>query len=304
MTDLPSLYGFRIATGAPLRFLRMGGGREPLEIVVASSPDGGPSGEPLAEWDLQGTAYPARATLHRTVHGYEFRTTDAGCFRIDLAHGRIEIPAGGDEFLREQRLSGIPMILAYRHRGDVSLHAAAVEIDGGAVILAAPSRFGKTTLALAFHRRGYRVLSEDLVCCRPSTGEVLPGPAVVRLRPDVFSGEAPPGTHVAVARPDRVFVAIDAAGRGSGAPVPLRGLCFLNEADQLRVEPMTAAGALPALWQLHFHLPTTDERAEAFRRLTAIAAAAASWTLHRPMRLEALDATVDLVVEAVATGRA
>lgn len=295
----PSLYGFRIATAAPLRFLRDGGGREPLEITVAQEPAVRPATDPLAEWELQGTAYPASASLYRTAHGYEYWTTDAGAFRVDLDHGAIEIPGDGDPFLREQRLAGIPMILSYRHRGDVSLHAAAVEVDGGAVILAAPSRFGKTTLALAFHRRGHRLLSEDLVCCRPSTGEVLPGPAVVRIRPDVFDGVAPAGTHVAVARPDRIFLALDEDRRGSAAPVPLRAVCILGEADSLRLEPLAPAAALPALWQLNFHLPTSSERAEAFRQLTRMAGAAPAWTLLRPLRLDALGETVDLVIDRV-----
>lgn len=297
----PSLYGYRITSGVPWRFLRQGGGRESLEIVLDHEPAAPPQGELLSEWELQGTASPQRASLRRTAVGYEFHTTDAGRFRIELDSGRISVPAEGDEFLREQRLAGIPMILSYRHRGDCSLHAAAVEVDGGAVILAAPSRFGKTTLALAFHRRGHRLLSEDLVCCRPATGEVLPGPAVVRIRPDVLAGEAPAGTHVAVARPDRIVVALDEDRRGSAAPVPLRAVCFLSESESLRLEPMAPAAALPALWHLNFHLPRQEERAEAFRRLTRVAAAAPSWTLHRPLRLNALDATVDLVVDT-ATG--
>ncbi len=42
-------------------------------------------------------------------------------------------------------------------------HAAAVERDGRAVLLAGPSGSGKSTVAYAAAQRGYRVLAEDLV---------------------------------------------------------------------------------------------------------------------------------------------
>jgi hypothetical protein len=149
----PSIYGFRVRTTETLRFLRSGGGVEPLEIVAALEPRPRPQIEPLAEWMLPGTGYEARATVYRVESGYEFWTTDTGAYHIDPTKGRIEIPKGGDEILREQRLWGIPIMLCYMHRGDFSLHAAAVQIGSGAVLLAAPSRYGKTTLALAFQRR-------------------------------------------------------------------------------------------------------------------------------------------------------
>src|SRR4029450_8669179 len=110
--------------------------------------------------------------------------------------------------------------LSFLSRGDISLHAAAVEVGNGAVILGAPSRFGKTTLAYAFQQAGHRVLSEDLVCCRPSTCDVIPGPALLRLRPDVYRSNLPDGLFVAAERPDRYFVGFSPEKAGSGAPVP------------------------------------------------------------------------------------
>src|SRR5688572_24125587 len=253
----PSMYGFKVRTTERFRFLRSGGGAETLEIVAAAEPRTRPQIEPLAEWMLPGTGYEARATLYRVESGYEFWTTDAGSYHIDPENGRIEIPGGGDETLREQRLWGIPIMLCYMHRGDFSLHAAAVEIGSGAVLLAAPSRFGKTTLALAFHRHGYRLLSEDLVCCRSgSVPEVLPGPALVRMRPDVYNGSLPTGMHTVVARPDRVFLALDDDRKGSSAPVPIKAVVFLREADDLRIERAAATAAVPDLWHLKFRFST------------------------------------------------
>src|SRR5262245_29450100 len=264
----PSIYGFTVRTQEKFRFLRSGGGAEILEIVAAHEPRRRPEIVPIAEWTLPGTDHKEHATIYRVDRGYEFWTTDVGGFHVDLENGRIEVPDGGDAIAREQRLWGIPLILSYVNRGDFSLHAAAVEIGSGAVLLAAPSRYGKTTLALAFHRHGYRLLSEDLVCCRAAdTCAVLPGPALVRMRPDVYDGGAPDGMHLVAARPDRVFLALDDDRKGSSAPVPMKGIVFLRESEDLRIESVPAPVALPDLWHLNFRLATRQDRARAFQQL-------------------------------------
>jgi len=296
----PSLFGFAIRTTEPLQFLREGGGADVLEIVGTNLLPGQPDGEPLGEWPLQGTSYPARAALYRRPNGYEYWTSDAGRFLIDLERGRIEIPTEGDPLLREQRLNGIPMLLSFAHRGDYSLHAAAVQVGGGAVILAAPSRFGKTTLAFGFHRMGYRILSEDLVCCRPGSLEVLPGPALVRLRPDVYGGCPLSGMRVVAMRPDRVFLALEGERRGTSAPLPIRGIAFLREGDTPSVESAPVVDSVRDLWHLGFRLPTSEARAESFRMLTELAGSVPAWNVSRPLRIGNLHEVVALIADQVA----
>ena len=292
----PSLFGFRIRTDVPLHFLREGGGVEPLDIVVARERAARPDGAPLGEWPLHGTARPESAAIYAHPGGFEYWTTDAGRFVVDLAGGRIELPPDGDEILREQRLLGMPMLLSFAHRGDISLHAAAVVIAGGAIVLAAPSRFGKTTLAFAFHERGHRLLSEDLVCFRPDSGEVIPGPALARLRPDVYSGTPPAGFELVARRPDRLFLAPPAGRRGPSAPVPLRGLVFLREGDAVALRQANTVEAVKDLWHLGFRMPTAEGRAESFRQLTRLASGVPIWNLYRPLRLDALEETIQAIL--------
>ena len=294
----PSGFGFHVRCQESLRFLRSGGGAETLEVVVTPEPRKRPDSAPLADWRLAGPAHPERGTLYQVGRHFEFWATDAGAYRIYPELGRIEMPETPDEIVREQRLWGIPTALCFMHREDVALHAAAVEVDGGALVLAAPRRHGKTTLALAFHRHGYRVLSEDLTCCRPATvPTVLPGPALLRIRPDVYDGLPPPGTHVVASRPDRVYLAIDDDHRGSSAPVPITAVVFLRESpDAIAVTPMTRGAALPDLWSLSFRLATDDGRGRTFRQLARLAGALPIWNLCRPMRLGSLDATVEQIV--------
>ena len=56
----------------------------------------------------------------------------------------LTMPLGVEPVRREERLWGIPAALALIRRGDVAVHAAAVEIDGRALLFAGPGRFGKT----------------------------------------------------------------------------------------------------------------------------------------------------------------
>ncbi len=294
-TPAPSLFGFRIRTALPLRFLREGGGVEPLEVVERHGAVERPAHAPLGEWPLHGAAVPAHAALYVIPGGYEYWTSDAGRFAVHLDRGVVEVPADGDGILREQRLNGMPMLLAFAHRGDTSLHAAAVEVDGGAMVLAAPSKFGKTTLALALHAAGHRLLAEDLTCCRLATMEVIPGPALARMRPDVYAGAPPGGMEVVAERPDRIFLRPVAAMRGSSAPVPLRGICFLREGDELRADRADPIESVRDIWHLGFRLPTDSDRGASFKDATRLSAALPVWNVRRPMRLDLLPATVELI---------
>jgi hypothetical protein len=142
-------------------------------------------------------------------------------------------------------------MLCFLARGDLPLHAAAVEVDGGAVVIGAPRAFGKTTLAAAFLSAGYRLLSEDVTCVHPgSVPLVIPGPAMLRVRPDVADRleirDATP-----VGKPDdRVHFAVDRGVRGDCRPVPLRAIFLLRAADRVFAETVRSSEAVRDLWPL------------------------------------------------------
>lgn len=68
--------------------------------------------------------------------------------------------------------------------GCLMLHAAAVERDGGAVILPAGSGSGKSTLCAALLKRGWRLLTDETVILRPADLAVLPLARPVSLKND------------------------------------------------------------------------------------------------------------------------
>lgn len=291
-----SCFGFAIRSSLDLRYLRGGGGDELriLEAPVIPSD----RARPLIDW--RPPRNPFRATLFLERGTYTLWVEDAGWFSIDPQRRTITVPLGGDPVRREERTWGLPTLLCFLDRGDLPLHAAAVEIGGGAVLLAAPQRAGKTTLAAAFAAAGYRVLAEDLACIRvgdPTT--VIPGPAMMRVRPDAaehltFRG----GSRVE--RSDRVHVALDTATRGDCSPVPLRAAIFLREDEEaIGTEPVGTGDAIPDLWTLSFQLPTDADRARAFAGVADLASSVPIWNLARPKRFDALGRTVTAIVERV-----
>jgi hypothetical protein len=294
-------FGFHVSSSCSLKLLRRGSGQETLEVVESARPFEAPLQETLFfEWTLRDPSADVTARLYGRDGIFQFWTSDAGWFRIDPAARKIEVSDHEDEIRREQRLWGIPTALCYMERGDFALHAAAAEVDGRAIVLAAPGRFGKTTLALAFHRQGYRLLTEDTACCRlvpePS---LLPGPTSIRLRPDMFDGQAPPGTTVVSARTDRIHLALDSDRIGNGRQVPIRALVFLREsAEGTSLERVKTGAAIRDLWTLNFRFQNESQRSRSFSQLASFASAVPVWNLYRPFRASNLDEIVTRIVDA------
>ena len=295
-------YGYELRSSLPFAFLLEsppGAGLAPLEVVESDerNEDARP---PLIEW----TPRPGNE-LHARVYdddgrGFRLWTDLEGWFRIDSSGPCISVPARADPVRREMRLWGVPAALCYLARGDFPLHAAAVDVDGRALVLAAPGGFGKTTLAAAFLSAGHRVLAEDFVCCRPSPApQVVPGPALLRVRRDVYDSlDVIAGVVPVVEAPERVFLSIEKARRGSAAPVPLTAVVFLREHDADPVlEPVPMERALPDLWTLAFRLPTEADQRRCFDNIAAMAAGVSFWNLHRPLRIDLLPRVVELLAE-------
>jgi hypothetical protein len=192
----------------------------------------------------------------------------------------------------------MPALLAFAARGDVPLHAAALEVDGGAVLLAAPGTFGKTTLAAAFVGAGYRLLAEDLTCLRATAGAaVVPGPAMLRLRRDVADALQPADAIVVGEDSERLHLAISPDARGDCVPVPLRAIVLLDPTEQdAALHSVDGAAAIRDLLALSFRLPTAVALERTFAQLSGIVRDTRVWRLSLPHRLDQLERTVERIV--------
>ena len=301
MVSIPgSAYGFQVRSSQPLQFLRRGGGGETLDVHVNGESPALPNHPPLLEWDLRDDGRDVRAQLYRHALGFQFRIAGGAACLIDPRTRTIHLTKDPAASLWELGLWGLPALLCFTYQGDLALHAAAVEVNDGAVLFGAPGRHGKTTLALAFHRSGHRVLSEDLACCRLTPQPaILPGPALLRLRPDMYDGAAPTGTRLVSTRHDRIYLELDEERRGSGAPVPIRAIVLLQESiDGVRLQRVGGANALPDLWALSFRIPGERALHRNFTQLIQLLTKVPVWNLRRPLSRAGLDLTVARVLEA------
>ena len=295
-----SCFGYRPVSDLAFEYLREGDG-DPLEVRERDSGGEEPGGSLLAEW----TPIPGKrlwARLHDEGEAYRLWVDGGGTFRIDPRTPSIEVPARGETPVRrEERLWGIPAVLCLRARGDLPLHAAAVDLGGEAVLLAGPGYSGKTTLAAGFDAAGHRVLSEDLSCIRLGPAPaVIPGPAMLRIRRDVAERLALSGARDVAAGDDRVHFSLDPSRRGDSRPVPLRAVVMLRPSQNgLALEEVSAADALRDLWSLSFRLPGVEDRAVSFRGLAALADGVRVWNLARPLRLSELGRTVETIAAHV-----
>ena len=285
-------YGFSIHSTVPFACLRDGRGPS-LNVVQASDQVPARTTPPLAEWRESPDGEPY-ARLHREETEYWLWINRGGWTRIEPTGPRITLPASLDPDVTEEHLWTIPMAICLLHRGDLMLHAAAVEVDGRAVLLAAPGGAGKSTLAAAFVAAGYRLLSEDVTCVR-MTGmpHVIPGPAMLRLRPDVLSHVSLEGGRVIRRIPSRITFALDPPTRGGCDPVPVGSVFVLDAASGSSVgDPITPAEGIPRLWPMAFRLPVEDWTARCFGYLGALAGTVPIRAFGRPRTLEDLPRAV------------
>jgi hypothetical protein len=172
--------------------------------------------------------------------------------------------------------------LAITTTAGVRMHAGAVTIGPGAVVIAGAMGAGKSTLTAGLVRRGAGYLTDEVAAFRPGTREVRPYAKPVSLhRPppplqDLWVPERPVAMLVGATG----LLPPTAVGSVAAAPAPLRAV----------VLPRYVAGA-----------STTSTRLDAATALTE--AAAHTFRLDRPGTLTALaDLLADVPVWAVTGG--
>ena len=291
-------YGFDITSDLPLSFLRTSTGTgTSMTIRTGTAPDD--EGALIQEWQLDRMGKmttklfecaPGHYLIRVGVHdSYEVLTDPPGI----VVH-----PGAMTEIDSESMIWGTPAAVSMAHQGRLPFHAGSVDVDGQGVILAATGSFGKTTLAGAFHAAGYRLLADDMSCAiiDPEPA-ILPGPAVVRARPDVIAGFSFEHTKPVLTTPVRTHYALDADSRGNGRPVPLRAIIFLRISDEsIVLQPALSSEAVRDLFALSFRLPTDQGRADVFQLAAGLVGKVPAWNLHRPLTLASLPAVIDAII--------
>lgn len=296
-----SCHGFAVRTSLPFVGLRHAHPTGFGLTVRPRRPKPAGTARLLQTWDARHGRL-AISLFQTTPSSYLVRTGSLGDFDVSVEPPSIGVPAG--DIARQELLTfGTPVALCIEAAGAIPLHAAAVEAYGQGIVITGRGGAGKTTLSAAFHAAGHRALSDDLSRCDvgPQGATVAPGPALVRLRDDVAGQLRLSGASAVAALGGKTHFAIDPDRRGSGQPVPLAAVAFLEETEDehpsvTSVEPQAA---IASLWPAVFFLPTPEGRAACFRRLTDLVSSVPLFRLRRPRDVGRLPRVVELLCERV-----
>jgi len=99
----------------------------------------------------------------------------------------VDIMPGADLAAVGLFLQGAAFSAMLYQRGFLPFHGSAIATPRGAVVIAGPSGYGKSTLAAEFRRRGYAVLADELCAARVGHEvELLPANPTVMLWADTL----------------------------------------------------------------------------------------------------------------------
>lgn len=299
-------FGFAVRSELSFALLRVGDGT-PLVIDESDGDEPTEVGRLVREWPAEPEGG-LTTRLHALGDIDQFWLERVGWFRIDSAIPAISLPrlpeGFGSALWRESIMWGTPAAVCAVRRGLVSIHAAAVEVEGMGLVLAAPGTYGKTTLSGAFAQAGYRLLSDDIVCCQlsPFTG-VFPGPAILRLRRDVLEHLDFAGFATAHEFGRKVGLVLDPSRRGGTRPVPLAGIVLLRRSSgDIKITRVDAPAAIRDLFALSFK--GVLDQARSFEDLAALVSAIPVWNLERRLEYDNLPRVIDAVVRTCVTGGA
>ncbi|MDB4947875.1 MAG: HPr kinase [Gemmatimonadetes bacterium] len=260
------LYGLHVDTTLPLPGLAPAPPRGPCDVRVvlghvppaldASAARGSPPWHVSPHFASNGVPALTVRRLPRPA-SFHLQYGDGTEFAVEDAGRRIWCRWDEDLTLADVAtyLLGPVMGFVLRARGLTCLHASAVQVGGGAVLLVGASGAGKSTTAAALARRGVPVLGDDVAALLPGPGGLRVQPAYPHLRLWPDSAEAvfgaadplPPLTPTW----DKRYLDLAARGRFQPLPLPLRAVYLLAAGlpvpSRPRIEPVPPRAALVSL---------------------------------------------------------
>ena len=240
----------------------------------------------------------AWAQTARDRDAFYVRITGFVDVKITATHIHVAAnPNARDSTIRHLLLDQVlPMALAAE--GRLVLHASAVQRAGsGVVALAGSAGAGKSTLAAAFLRAGWNVLSDDGVMVEPCErgATAVPAYSGLRLWPDAV--DATGLTESAVSEVAEYSAKVRVTPGHVGSPAPLAGVYVIETGNDCRVELLGRRDAAMALIG-HAYCAEPDDAAALTAQLDACADLAAKVPVSRaivPRDLAQLSRAVDVL---------
>jgi hypothetical protein len=203
-------------------------------------------------------------------------------------------------------LLGQVLSYALIRQGQEPIHSTVVEADGEAVGLLGNCGYGKSTLAAAFLREGWRLLTDDMLLLGQE-GDVFvsyPGPPRIKLFPEgaqALLGEQAAGSPMNPYTP-KLLIPLGPES-SCRVPVPLRSLYVLSPPaeraprERVSIQPLNQRGALLAVIANTFNAQVTepDRLARQFSFAGRVCGAVPIKSLSYPHGLTSLPQVVEAV---------
>jgi hypothetical protein len=287
---MSSLYGFEVKSDLPLLRLNSAAGtRGELRIEVAASPLERPDQAPVSTLATDdGRCWYGSYVLEDGRCLVELPPTAS--FLLEPASGRVIVDSeASDAELREHRIVSSAVCILLAMRGDLVLHAAAVEVGGKAVLFCGPTQRGKSTLARALGKAGRRLLGEDGIAIELGDEEpvAFPGARGVRVRSRDGNGRA------------RTNLLPD-PGSGEPDPCPVGAIVLLGErGPRLTVERLEPARALALLTPNLVHSGSREAIGSAFANLAGLLGSTPAFAASLPDDLDALPTSLQELLDSI-----
>jgi hypothetical protein len=200
-------------------------------------------------------------TVGRSSHGFFFSYADGTAVWIDTDGTNVWCTRPLDSTLEDLAtyLTGPILGFVLRRRGQVSLHASAVQAGNGALILAGPHGAGKSTIAAALAARGCALVTDDVLHVRKTAAGWVAEPFAsgLKLWPDAAALVFGPAVSLPRLTPtwDKRSLGVDWFGvTAAPQPVMVQSVLFLEWSDSDCVEPsLEPIGAAETVVRLATH---------------------------------------------------
>jgi hypothetical protein len=188
----------------------------------------------------------ATAMQHDSGQNFVGEIPEVGEFFIHDGREILMNPLPGvDEALLRTVLLGPVLCVLLRQRGLLVLHASCIDINHKGVAFMGGSGWGKSTLATAFHTKGYNVLTDDVLPIQIKTGQpiVFPSYPQFKLCPEAATSLGQDTKSLLPVSQNSFKVAYKLSRGFQQTPLPLHHIYVLDKGSEhkiTRIKPQEA----------------------------------------------------------------
>lgn len=229
-----------------------------------------------------------------------------GVGKYYVGHGKriiVEPESEANEQLVTLYLLGSAMGALLFQRGVLPVHGSAVVVNNASVIITGDSGAGKSSLTLAFRKRGFLYLTDDVAALEQRTEGIYVQPAYPqqKLWKDCIETMGGTVNDLAQINEDKSKYFSPAVKGFCNSPVRLEAICELTpeECDDVRLQVINGVEKMNVLMKNIYRYQLTDffgRREDYFRKCVDIANRVRVFRLVRPIGRFSVDRQVELLL--------